>query len=324
VSTIGAVAVAGVASARRQPATLTLAAPSRAIARLAIGARIDGQVLPGGAAHAVVLQTPQGVLPLTGAGAGALPPGTGLTLEVRSVGDAIRFAVLSVQPRTVGAAPGTAPQPVQGNSPSPLDTVPATRAETALSSLMAQLSTAGGGQAVTGGTTGGTGALLYLLGLRGASTRAWLGAEGAAALERTGRLEGAERTLAGLREQTGRAEADGWRFFPLPLIAQGEGRMARLWIRPDPPGERGAATRLLLELDLPLMGLLRFEGFLLGSRFDLVLVTENPLPEPAVRTLPHIFAGARARVGLEGRFSTTLAANALVSRGPGLADGILA
>lgn len=287
----------------QQPAILTLRSPTGAIARLPVGARIEAQVLPNPAGRGVHLQTPRGILTL--AAANPPPAGTGLTLELRSTGDTMRFAVLATHHQGKDSGSGFL---AVTQSKGPVSAQTGMHPAGPVGPLSSNPVPAAGGD--------GPGPLAALLGLR-AGIRAWIGGE------RATRMEGLEGPLAGNRDQPGRSEADGWRLLPLPLVAQGESRMARLWVNPASPDNPGGAFQFALEMDFPATGPLRFAGGLLDSRFDLVLAVETALPESLSRNLPEIFARASREVGLAGRFSMTIATSPKEGPDHGSGDGIL-
>lgn len=305
---------------------LTVAAPSTVLAGLPAGARLDALVLHGGGPQATVLHTQHGAVTVQG---GSLPAGASVTLQVQEAGDKAQLLVVAlraVAPSVAMRSDAAASAVHQGALAAAAST------ESALASLMKQIPAANPASASPAGSPvalpadpGGRGAeaLFFLFGLRRGAA-AWLGADLAAKLERTGGLDGVERGLVALREQAARAEFEGWRLFPLPWAVPGETRTARLWIRSDGTVEMEEAVRLVLELDTPERGRLRFEGFLSGVRFDLVLRAEFALPDALARDLAGIFARAAAGAGFHGRFTALTAGLAFPAIGPEPAAGVLA
>jgi len=137
--------------------------------------------------------------------------------------------------------------------------------------------------------------------VRRGDARGWFGAAPAAALEKAGRrdllaqLDKEFRTLAREADDT---PPGGWRPLAIPMLDGGVIRQIELFVRAvdgDDPGTGdgggGRSQRFLVDLDLSRLGALQLDGLVRSKskRFDLILRSLQPLPEPLRTELRDVF-----------------------------------
>jgi hypothetical protein len=165
--------------------------------------------------------------------------------------------------------------------------------------------------------------LFFLAALRGGDLGAWLSATTAQALERAGRGD----LVARLKQDFGRMSrlaaepAPGeWRGYLVPVFDDGALSQVRLFVRrpesdPESDGEDGGpaaserATRFVVEVAFSRLGELQLDGLIQGRRFDLILRSRAPLPEPLRRDITEIYEAAGAITGYRGQLVFQAAAD---------------
>lgn len=142
-------------------------------------------------------------------------------------------------------------------------------------------------------------------------------AEGAVpSLDRAGRRETARRLAADLAEmapQTRQGPSGEWRVLTMPLMHGAVVEPVRLWLRrpewEDEDGEdgrrrRGAGSgdRFVVDLTLARIGRFQLDSLIrrAAKRFDMVIRSETPLPEPMRRDIGDIFRRCCDGLGMAG------------------------
>lgn len=181
--------------------------------------------------------------------------------------------------------------------------------------------------------------MLLALGVRFRDLKGWLGeARTARILEAAGPgpLLRAGADFAELGRLGAEPSAQGWRPFILPFHDGNGVATAVLFhrdlYREDPPPEsegrprpRGGA-RLFLSVDLSHLGQVQIDGFAWAGRLDIVLRSQQPLPEAARIALGDRYAALMAAAGLAGTLTydqrdARLAPPQIGPIGPGGPDG---
>ena len=156
----------------------------------------------------------------------------------------------------------------------------------------------------------------FLDAARRGNAREWLGEEAGEALEKGGRrdlltsLEGEFRALTRDAAQTPPGE---WHPLPIPFWNGTAFERLELLVRAPRDDEDGnAATgggerghRFILDLDLSRLGALQLDGLVKAKsrRFDLILRSREPLPDPLRAELIDAFSGNLDAVGFAGGLS---------------------
>lgn len=312
-------------AAAKPVATVTLADSPASLARLTAGSIIAGLVLSRDARGLTQVRTAHGVLsfrtPLS------LPPGTQLILQLQTAGSQIQVGILSVTPP---ADEGDAPPPAAVTR-QPAAAATGTTGTTAATLPHAALSLAGEWSSLTEAlavlrNAGSPAAqtiesliarsnpqiastlLSFVAVLARGDFRALLSRELGRALTAVGRGDLATRLSEDLA-QLGRLAAgsdDGeWRTFLIPF-AEGE-RVEQIHFflkrkrSSSDEGEDGhPVTRFVFEVNPSRLGRLQLDGLAGGTRFDLMVRSQSPLPDPVKSEIAGIFASARVASKLTG------------------------
>lgn len=123
--------------------------------------------------------------------------------------------------------------------------------------------------------------------------------------------------LARLREDVGQISASladpplaNWLMIPLPMLHGQEMHQARLYVSRDPEGEKQSGgsdkgQRFLLEVGLSELGPLQLDGFVRqrehGKSFDLVIRSNQPLPNETEQGIRAIFSTSMQVTGMAGQ-----------------------
>lgn len=96
-----------------------------------------------------------------------------------------------------------------------------------------------------------------------------------------------------------------WRVAMLPLLHNGQLHQIRLYLRQRQHGgdDAGqvAGTRFVVEASLSHLGDIQLDGLVRRLRFDLMVRTQNPLPEAMQREIAALFDEANQEFGVQGR-----------------------
>lgn len=270
---------------------VTAAASPASPATPSLAGTITATVIATSSRGQPILSTGQEVLTLRGA---SVPPGS-----------TVELAVAGLRPSA------TLPDgPVASSSPLP-----------ALPELVAAAQAAGGpahaalAAVVPQPGPSLAGQLLFFLSALqlGGDLRSWIGEPARAALDRAGRggpLARLGRELKESADSSARTAASGeWRAFTMPLSDNGAVQPVRLYVhrRENEGGDesadeagKGRSTRFLVDLDLSRLGRVQLDGLAQPPRFDLIMRTDSPLPEPIRSELQGLFASVTTARGLTG------------------------
>ena len=97
-----------------------------------------------------------------------------------------------------------------------------------------------------------------------------------------------------------------WRFLPIPLHDGQQVQQLRLFLRrrqkrqDGGDGDRGEATRFIVEVKLSRVGDLQLDGLVREKRFDLMLRTRKALPPAMRHRIIEIFETAKGAAGYLG------------------------
>jgi len=158
----------------------------------------------------------------------------------------------------------------------------------------------------------GSGILLFLSAMRGGNLPQWL-TQQMAPLQQAGRGDLAARLTRefGQAGQKVKTQAGDWRLIHIPLLSGNEVQDLKLFLRDDmdsdPEDLYGAeeedATRFVLEIEMSRLGGLQLDGLVQAKRFDLILRTEQPLPQEMRKRITEIFQEANEISGIAGALS---------------------
>ncbi len=141
--------------------------------------------------------------------------------------------------------------------------------------------------------------------------RPWLGEAVVKELERTGRrhlVEKLEETLGSLKTPVRLPVGGDWQALIIPMLVGQRVERIRLTTRRPPRDDAEAAARdeegarFLVDVDLSQLGALQLDGLVKrqAQRFDLILRSHTPLPEPMRHEIGAIFARALDGLGMTG------------------------
>lgn len=268
------------------------ASPPLTGAVLALGQTLSGTVVGSGPAGQPVVQTSAGLIAF--ATRAPLPNGTGVTFQLTSA---------PTVPAAV-AAPA-APEPLLRKDWPALSE--ALRALADADPVQRQhvfntvLPRADSGLAA--------GILLFLAALKGGEVSSWLGEGSVRALQRAkpelaDKLDGDFRQLARLAGDSGTGD---WRVALIPVNVQSEIQQIRLLLRrqggeEEAKGQAGAGSRFVIDVTLSRLGRLQLDGLVRdkGKRMDLIVRTNDPLPQAMREDIRRLFAEANAATGIGG------------------------
>ncbi|MDJ0944095.1 MAG: hypothetical protein QNJ30_11550 [Kiloniellales bacterium] len=154
--------------------------------------------------------------------------------------------------------------------------------------------------------------LFFLAALRGGDLGAWLSGATAQALERAGRgdlVARLKQDFARMSRLAAEPAPGEWRGYLVPVFDGGALSQVRLFVRgpetdereEDGPAAPGRATRFVVEVAFSRLGELQLDGLIQGRRFDLILRSRAPLPEPLRRDIAEIYEAAGAATGYSGQ-----------------------
>ncbi len=263
--------------------------------------RLEGLVASAPGGRGAIIETPQGNLRL--AVQTALPPGTRLTLELIP---------------TAGSQAAAEPPEAAVRDSSLARGWPAL--EEALRLLQpGDLQPAGmtlGSHALPRpGPRFASTVLFFLAALRGGDLGAWLSATAAQALERAGRgdlVARLKKDFARMSRLAAEPAPGEWRGYLVPVLDGEALSQVRLFVRRpesdpesdgagDGPADPERATRFVVEVAFSRLGELQLDGLIQGRRFDLILRSRAPLPEPLRRDIADIYEAAGATTGYSGQ-----------------------
>ncbi len=157
--------------------------------------------------------------------------------------------------------------------------------------------------------------LFFLAALRGGDLGAWLSATAAQALERAGRgdlVARLKKDFARMSRLAAEPAQGEWRGYLVPVLDGEALSQVRLFVRRpesdpesdeagDGPAAPERATRFVVEVAFSRLGELQLDGLIQGRRFDLILRSRAPLPEPLRRDIAEIYEAASATTGYSGQ-----------------------
>ncbi len=156
----------------------------------------------------------------------------------------------------------------------------------------------------------GSGLMFFLAALKAGSFGALLAPQ-EAWLQRLGRGDLLERTGGELlRAARGGEVSPEWRLFLVPIIHNGAVQDLRFFIRREPEdgasGDEeapGKATRFMVEVTLSRYGQLQLDGLVQPKRFDLILRSQEALPDTTRRRIMEIFQNVASEHDHRGRLT---------------------
>ncbi len=152
--------------------------------------------------------------------------------------------------------------------------------------------------------------LFFMAVLNLGDVRGWLGGRALEALEQAGRGDLVRRLGADFERvgRLNRERGDGpqaeWRPLVFPFLDGDVVRALTLFSRQhgqdDGEDPAGAGTRFVLEIELSRLGPMQFDGLVHDKRFDLIIRTNEALPEDMRATIKEIFTDALGPADLTG------------------------
>lgn len=157
-------------------------------------------------------------------------------------------------------------------------------------------------------------ALFFLAALRIGVAENWIGAPALQALRDMGRRDLAEKVsgdFSKLSAQSRETLAGDWRSITMPFLHDDTLNQLQFYIRRHHgddseeagKGDKEAVTRFILNLHLSRMGDLQLDGLLRAKKLDIILRSEDPLPESMRRDLMQAFARGLEQSGSQGGIS---------------------
>jgi len=275
------------------------AAPSGGALTLAPGLQLTGTVAASGGGNATVVQTHAG--PASLATATALPPGSGVTLEVIEIQRPQMTAeTAQLHQRLAHAISQSGQWPALDET---LDTVNEFQPALVQQLVHAVLPRPD--------STLAANLLFFLFALRGGEVRSWMGDAPARALEKIkpGLLGQLRDDFSGLARLTDDPPAGEARMTPIPLAHGGQIEQVKLWLNrldeeddDDADGRKGPGTRFVVDVTLSRLGRLQLDGFVQDGtkRFDLIVRSEHKLETQVQNGIRDIFEGAGEISGSKG------------------------
>lgn len=156
------------------------------------------------------------------------------------------------------------------------------------------------------------GALLFLFAaFRQGDVRGWLGEKSVTALERAGKHAELEHALEDLRLARGQAndaQVGTWHSFHVPVFDQTQMSLLNFYVHRDtahdedeqPERQRQGKTRFLIDVTFTRLGAMQFDGFIRPRQLDLILRSEQTLPDDLQKDLHAIFASALSAMDYAG------------------------
>ncbi len=161
--------------------------------------------------------------------------------------------------------------------------------------------------------------LLFLLSaLQQGDVRPWLSPAITEPLARANKAHILTQFLEAMDQASGLARdavVGEWRSYPLPLHSQWHFCLVPFYVHQDPRNARNAKgggassdskTRFLINLALSRLGALQIDGLAQTKKLDMIIRSENALPEPLPQELQALYTNALETMGLTGtlRFQT--------------------
>jgi hypothetical protein len=157
------------------------------------------------------------------------------------------------------------------------------------------------------------GTLLLLLGaFKPGNARNWLGDEISDKLIRGGAqglLDNLSRELSDAGQSTQDAIVGQWKAFPIPLYSQQQFQALTLYVHNESGEQSSSETaktrannkvRFLIDMRLTKLGALQIDGFVQSKKLDMILRSENFLPDGLHNALRSSYAKALGAVGFGG------------------------
>ena len=173
--------------------------------------------------------------------------------------------------------------------------------------------------------------LAFLVGLRsGGSAKAWLGAAAVDSLESSGRgrlLDRLGDEFAAQARAAAAPDRNGWQTMAVSLLDGGQLSEIRVHVqkrRRDGKDGEESGSRFIVEATLSALGPLQLDGLVRAQRFDLIVRTAQPLPEPMRCDIETLFARSLSDTAYSGGVSfrgdaeTRVATRAHGARGNGV------
>lgn len=162
------------------------------------------------------------------------------------------------------------------------------------------------------------GALLFLLGaFKQGNLRAWLGGDAVDTLDYLGKNEiinHLTKDLGTAGQPAQDSVVGNWKTYPIPLYAQNHLQELALHVHSDRDSSKDEADktavrgkiRFLIDMRLSKLGALQLDGFVQAKKLDMVLRSENPLPEGLHHELRASYIKALDAVGFTGTLNFQL------------------
>jgi len=153
------------------------------------------------------------------------------------------------------------------------------------------------------------GTLLFLLAaLKGGNLDDWLGPPVMRQLQESGQMQIRKTLIDSFESLRGVTRFDGrvgeWQAYPVPLWHEGHYELLELCVRQDShhDNEKGkiVRTRFVVTMNLSHLGALQLDGLSQTKKLDLVLRSENPLPDDLVQELQAVTTDMLKALGLTG------------------------
>jgi len=244
--------------------------------------------------HAIV-QTPMG--PMTLSLALTLPHGTQLTLEITGAPlDAERATPIAARAQTLFRARDW---PALKEAFQALQTADPAMAQHLATSVLPRADTQLAANII-----------FFLSALRGGDVSGWLGADAMRVLQRT-QPNLASRVRDEFRDigtMAAKPMTGDWRMALIPFFNGSDIDQARLFVRPyggDDPTDQGApkkGTRFIIDVDLSRFSRLQLDGLVreANKRLDLIVRSDQPLPNEMRNDIRTIFREANELIAIEG------------------------
>ena len=285
-----------------QPPTATSGTPSfpsSTTAPLLVGQPINGVVSATSATGQTVVQTHAG--PISLATSSALPAGTKISLDIMSlpklenapIDEAVskRLSHAILQSRQWPALDETFGALREGSPSAALQMINAVlpRPDAALAANI----------------------LLFIMGVRGGELASWMGDGPTRALQKLrpdllNRLKEDFKTLGRVAEEP---PSNEWRALPIPMASGAEIQQIQLYLRrqtaddEDDDEQSEPSTRFIVDVDFSRMGRVQLDGLVhnANKRFDLIIRTDNQIPNRIQNDIRQIFENANDITGITGQ-----------------------
>jgi hypothetical protein len=152
---------------------------------------------------------------------------------------------------------------------------------------------------------------LFITAVRGGDLRAWLGQDNGRAIDRLrGQFGVTLQEEFGTMQRASEPTEGGWRAFFIPVMDEGQLHQIRLFLHQenrskdgDGNGDGEPKTRFVVDITLSQIGDLQIDGTVKANDVDLLIRTQEALPNSMRRDIYEVFTTTLARTGIEGHLA---------------------